>query len=136
MTQHAAVDAAIADIRRQALANLLDVRALRASYLASAALQAEFAPAGGFDAYAAWSRTTAANAAEIAGAVPPSQAHDGALRAGFDSAFAGQPIERRCAAEWERLPQLRAEFGNLDTYVAFRRAEVAGRVAYHGAGRR
>lgn len=38
------------------------------------------------------------------------------------------PIEERCKAEWNRSQDLRAEFGSLDAYTAFKRAEESGRV--------
>lgn len=42
------------------------------------------------------------------------------------------PIEDRCAAEWQRSPELRAEFGTLNTYQAYARAQAAGRVKTYG----
>lgn len=38
------------------------------------------------------------------------------------------PVEDRCRAEWDRDPKLRAEFGDLATYVAYRTNVEAGRV--------
>lgn len=37
------------------------------------------------------------------------------------------PIEKRCEQRWNADAQLRAEFGSLETYTAFARAEQAGR---------
>ena len=42
------------------------------------------------------------------------------------------PLEDRCAAEWQRHPELRAEFGSLATYQAYARAQAAGRVKTYG----
>lgn len=41
---------------------------------------------------------------------------------------ASLPLEDRCKAAWESDASLRAEFGSLATYTAFRRADEAGRV--------
>ena len=41
---------------------------------------------------------------------------------------ASAPIEERAAAEWAKDPKIRAEFGDKDTYLAFRKAEDEGRV--------
>lgn len=38
------------------------------------------------------------------------------------------PIETRAKARWERDPDLRAEFGAFDTYLAYAKAEAAGTV--------
>lgn len=38
------------------------------------------------------------------------------------------PIEERAKAEFEREPAIRKEFGTLPPYVAYRKAEAAGRV--------
>lgn len=38
------------------------------------------------------------------------------------------PVEDRCKAEWEKSPDLRAEFGELAVYTAFKRANESGRV--------
>ncbi len=38
------------------------------------------------------------------------------------------PIEERAAAEWRKDPKIRAEFGDAETYTAFRKAEDEGRV--------
>lgn len=40
----------------------------------------------------------------------------------------GTPIEERAAAEWIKDANIRAEFGEKDTYIAYRKAEVEGRV--------
>jgi ATP-dependent Clp protease, protease subunit len=42
------------------------------------------------------------------------------------------PLEDRCAAEWQRSPDLRAEFGTLNTYQAYARAQASGRVHIKG----
>lgn len=42
------------------------------------------------------------------------------------------PIEERCKAAWESDGAIRAEFGTLGAYTAFRRAEEAGRVRQLG----
>lgn len=36
------------------------------------------------------------------------------------------PLPERCAAEWNRNPQLRAEFGTLNAYIAYTRAHAEG----------
>lgn len=38
------------------------------------------------------------------------------------------PIEERAAAEWRKDPKIRSEFGDVETYTAFRKAEDEGRV--------
>ena len=38
------------------------------------------------------------------------------------------PLEERCKAEWDKEPHIRAEFGQLSTYVAFQRAHEQGHV--------
>jgi len=43
-------------------------------------------------------------------------------------ADASAPIEERAAAEWAKDQKIRAEFGDKDTYIAFRKAEDEGRV--------
>jgi len=48
------------------------------------------------------------------------------------SVNANMPVEDRAKAEWDRDPDLRAEFGNLDHYVAFKRATEAGRARILG----
>jgi len=45
-----------------------------------------------------------------------------------DTIAAGLPVNDRCAAEWQRDPALRAEFGTLETYQAYARATASGRV--------
>jgi capsid assembly protease len=42
------------------------------------------------------------------------------------------PLEERCKAAWDGDAALRAEFGSLASYTAFRRAEEAGRVRQLG----
>ena len=39
---------------------------------------------------------------------------------------ANLPLEERCTAEWQRDPQLRAEFGEPGVYFQFMRAKAAG----------
>lgn len=41
---------------------------------------------------------------------------------------ASAPIEERAAAEWAKDPKIRDEFGDKETYIAFRKAEDEGRV--------
>ncbi|MCK6417928.1 MAG: S49 family peptidase [Alphaproteobacteria bacterium] len=41
---------------------------------------------------------------------------------------ASAPIEERAAAEWASDPKIRTEFGDKETYLAFRKAEDEGRV--------
>lgn len=41
---------------------------------------------------------------------------------------ASAPIEERAAAEWVKDPKIRDEFGDKETYIAFRKAEDEGRV--------
>lgn len=38
------------------------------------------------------------------------------------------PVEERCKIEWERSSDIRAEFGDLETYTSYKRAEEAGRI--------
>lgn len=45
---------------------------------------------------------------------------------------AGLPVDQRCEAEWNRSPELRAEFGALAVYQSFARAEEAGRIKLYG----
>lgn len=47
-------------------------------------------------------------------------------------ADASAPIEERAAAEWAKDQKIRAEFGDKDTYIAFRKAEEEGRVRRFG----
>lgn len=42
------------------------------------------------------------------------------------------PLDERCAAEWQRSPELRAEFGTLAIYTAYTRAQTSGRVKTYG----
>ncbi len=41
---------------------------------------------------------------------------------------AGLSVDDRCAAEWQRDPALRAEFGTLAIYTSYARAQAAGRI--------
>lgn len=50
-----------------------------------------------------------------------------------DTIAAGLPTNDRCAAEWQRDPALRAEFGTLEIYQSFSRANATGRVKTTGA---
>ena len=45
---------------------------------------------------------------------------------------AGLPVDQRCEAEWNRSPELRAEFGTLAVYQSFARAEESGRIKLYG----
>lgn len=45
---------------------------------------------------------------------------------------AGLPADQRCEAEWNRSPELRAEFGTLAVYQSFARAQEAGRIKLYG----
>jgi ClpP class serine protease len=38
------------------------------------------------------------------------------------------PLEDRCRAEWQSDPSIRADFGDVDEYIAFRKAETGGRI--------
>lgn len=38
------------------------------------------------------------------------------------------PTEDRCKAEWQHDPELRAEFGEVDNYIAFAKAKEGGRI--------
>lgn len=38
------------------------------------------------------------------------------------------PVEDRCKAQWDADPAIRAEFGTLDAFTAYTRAEESGRV--------
>lgn len=38
------------------------------------------------------------------------------------------PLDERCRAEWQTDPTIRADFGDIDEYIAYRRAEDSGRV--------
>lgn len=42
------------------------------------------------------------------------------------------PLDERCAAEWQRSPELRAEFGTLAVYQAYSRHLAAGRIKLYG----
>lgn len=42
------------------------------------------------------------------------------------------PLDERCAAEWQRNPALRAEFGALATYTAYARAHADGKAKTYG----
>lgn len=42
------------------------------------------------------------------------------------------PLDERCAAEWQRSPELRDEFETLDIYTAYIRAKTSGRVKTYG----
>lgn len=45
-------------------------------------------------------------------------------------------IESQARREYELSAALPAEFGNVETYIAFRRAEAAGRIKIFGVPRR
>ncbi len=40
----------------------------------------------------------------------------------------GMPLEDRCKAEWEKSDKIRAEFSDLENYVAYKKAESNGQV--------
>ena len=40
---------------------------------------------------------------------------------------ASLPIEERAKAEWDKDRSLHAEFGDYDTYLAYRKAEASGK---------
>lgn len=43
---------------------------------------------------------------------------------------ASLPIEERCKAQWEKDPQIREEFGKFERFLAYSKAEAAGRVRH------
>lgn len=49
---------------------------------------------------------------------------------------AALPIEERAKATWDDSPEVRAEFGSFDTYLAFRVAEDGGHVRYLRNGKK
>lgn len=48
------------------------------------------------------------------------------------AAIEALPLEERCKAQWEMDSSIRGEFTNLETYVAFTRAEESGKVRILG----
>lgn len=71
--------------------------------------------------------TAAANLAADA-PQPVPQAAAAALEAKPGAEDESQPIEERAKAAWEGTPAVRAEFGTLAAYTAFRKADAGGRV--------
>ncbi len=89
-----------------------------AEWQADAALHSEFSDV---EAYIAF--TKAAEAGLVRG-VPPRAAPAGAPTT--------PPVEARCKAEWRTNAALRAEFSDVETYVAFTKATEAGLARVHG----
>lgn len=89
-----------------------------AEWQADAALHAEFSDV---EAYVAF--TKAAEAGLVRG-VPPRAAPSGTTT---------QPVEARCKAEWRTNAALRAEFCDVEAYIAFTKATEAGLAKVHGA---
>jgi len=46
---------------------------------------------------------------------------------------AGKPVEERCKAKWEASAEIRKEYGTLETFTAFTRANEAGKVRMLGS---
>ena len=77
-----------------------------------------------------------ADASALAGAPKPTPAADpaAASAAAAAAAEAGKPIEERCKIKWDVDAGLRAEYGDdFKAYVAFEKANAAGRVKVLGA---
>ncbi|WP_306600752.1 S49 family peptidase [Geothrix sp. 21YS21S-2] len=49
-----------------------------------------------------------------------------------DAALDHLPLEDRCKAEWEKKPEVREEFGTLDVFTAYMRAEANGQARIFG----
>lgn len=62
-----------------------------------------------------------------AAAVPPAAA---AAQAAVDPNL---PVEERAKAEWDKDPKIRAEFGSIGSYTAFKVAEESGKIKIYGA---
>jgi hypothetical protein len=82
---------------------------------------------------AARNANAAALAAEAPPAVPQAAANPMPAAAGAEDESA--PIDERAKATWEDDASVRAEFGNLAAYTAFRRAQASGKVRILGAKR-
>jgi len=82
---------------------------------------------------AARNANAAALAAEAPPAVPQAAANPMPAAAGAEDESA--PIDERAKATWEADASVRAEFGNLAAYTAFRRAQASGKVRILGAKR-
>lgn len=62
--------------------------------------------------------------------LPPVVGDDGA--SAVDNSL---PVETRCEQQWEKDPAIRKEFGALDTFIAYTRAEESGRVRRIGGNK-
>jgi hypothetical protein len=94
----------------------------------AAALRREF---GSFERFVAYKRGVSAG--QI---IPPRRAQNV-----IDSGRNTHPevdsrltVEARCRQIWETDPDIRSEFGNLDRYVAFEKANAAGQVQQFALG--
>jgi hypothetical protein len=75
----------------------------------------------------------AADAGALGAAAPSPSADPGAAAEDQARADAGKPVEERCKAKWDADPKVRGEFGTLEAYTAFTKADEAGRVRVLGA---
>lgn len=91
----------------------------KAEWQADAALHTEFSDV---EAYIAFTQATEAG---LVRGVRPSAAPAGS--------FTTPPIEVRCKAEWRINAALRAEFSDVEAYVAFTKAAEAGLAKVLGA---
>lgn len=89
----------------------------KAEWQVDAALHAEFTDV---EAYIAFTKATEAG---LARGIRPRVSPAGSP--------ARQPAETRCKAEWRTNAALRAEFTDVDAYVAFTKAAEAGLVKVH-----
>jgi hypothetical protein len=101
----------------------------KGEFAASPELQEEF---GSADAYAGYQQGVAAGHIRIHGASTVSAVRGEGEAAPVNMALLPDVARK----EWEQSPDLQAEFRDVDTYVAWRRAEALGRVRIHGAGAR
>lgn len=77
---------------------------------------------------AAGNQMLAALASDAPQAVPPSTEQPGNTQAAADDT----PIEDRCKATWDKDAKVRAEFGTLEVYTAYEKANAAGSVRVLG----
>ena len=103
----------------------IDVAALSRAFAASAGLQREFGSAG---MYIAFKKAEARGAVRIYGKKSSAPPAGRAATAGEDL----DAVERRARADFRSLPGLRLEFSRVNQYVAFKRAEAAGKVRICG----
>jgi hypothetical protein len=69
-----------------------------------------------------------AAAAALAADSPPAVPEPAAPTVQAKPSLETMPIEERCKAEWQTEPELRSEFSDLDSYVAYSRNQAAGNV--------